>query len=160
MILALFLRVYWSMRAVIVATSTLIIFGSVLRLLCVVFGNITFLIVGNAFYGVTTSALTVCVGQISNKWFADSERTVSSSTMMTGTVFGALLASVFALIFLRGEGEEFKEGFRALFILVNSMGIVLAILAIVFLESAPASPPSKVALAPEQPLPSVCSVFT
>ena len=125
----------------------------------IISGDITFLILGNCLYGLINAALTVCVGQIANKWFADSERTISSSLMMSGAVYGSMIAAAFAMLFLRGEGEEFKEGFCAISLVVNLLGIVLATLAILFIESAPSAPPSGVGNSPETPLPSVGSVF-
>ena len=118
------------------------------------------MIAGNCLFGVTSIALTVCVGQIANKWFADSERTISSSLMLLGSNFAPIIAAVLAMQFLREEGEEFKKGLCAISLVVNVQGIVLATLAILFIESAPSAPPSRIAHQAETPLPSAGSVFT
>jgi hypothetical protein len=94
---------------------------------------------------------------VSNKWFADDERSLSSTLVMISLVVGKLMESFFVKTFLE-EQATFEQGFQAVICIQTGSMIVFSILAVLFIPSEPAFPPSRLALVKEEPLGSLGNI--
>jgi sugar phosphate permease len=80
------------------------------------------------------------IGLVSNKWFGENERVLSTTIMSTGMSLGHLSASLFTLVLL--DGKDFETGFKTLMIIKTSSLILVSIFAVAFIDNEPEKPPS------------------
>ena len=71
-----------SLELVVKICAALNITGAVIRQMSVFTGNFGYILVGNIFIAVAQFMVMSCLGALSNNWFADYERTISTTIIM------------------------------------------------------------------------------
>jgi hypothetical protein len=73
---------YGSLELVVKICAALNVTGAVIRHMSVFTGNFVYILVGNIFIAVAQFMVMSCLGALSNNWFADNERTISTTIIM------------------------------------------------------------------------------
>jgi hypothetical protein len=156
-ILGITARKYGSLEAVVQICAALNFTGGVIRHMSVFTGNFWYVLIGNIFIASAQTMLSICVGVVSNKWFAENERNLSTTIIVNGESGSLILCGLFTITLL--TQEDFEKGFNTL---MNAQTIILitcAVLSVFLIPNKPERPPSKVALQEETPLESFSSIF-
>ena len=130
------------------------IIAAVVRHMSLWFDSFVYILAGDILISLSQVMLLSYVGNISNKWFADNERSTSTTLMMASLPIGNLLNHYLASVLFK-DGANFEEGFNLTIYIQSVSLIVFSILAVIFIPSEPATPPSKLALVDEEPIGSV-----
>lgn len=79
-----------------------------------------------------------------NRWFADTERIWSASTIANGNAIAGLLIVIFVKAIIV-PNPSYEDGFRKYLFVQNIFLIFFAVLGFIFIKSRPEHPPSIVA---------------
>jgi Na+/melibiose symporter-like transporter len=137
--------------------AALNITGAIVRHVSMITGNFLFILIGNIFVASAQFTLTSCIGIVSNKWFAEDERNLSSTLMMNGANLATILCSVFTITLL--DQENFEQGFNSLMNTQTISLITCSLLSLIIIKNQPNKPPSKVSMQEEAPLESISNIF-